>query len=908
MKKILCLILAIAMAFSMVSAASFTDESAIGINYIDDVNMLVQLGVIGGYPDGSFGPQNYISRAEFAKMAYTLKYGSDNAGNLFAGQPSAFVDVANDNWAVGYINYCANQKIVSGVGNGKFNPNGNITVAEATKMILVILGCDPAKEGLVGANWAANTVSKAIELGVFDGWTGDPTQFATRELVAKLMKNAIFSPVYKYSAITGTGSQYNILGVENETFGEETMGLKAVTGIVVANENYAINTDPEGEEFTGIPTSIDEDESVVFYETKDTNGNVYTHFIVIDRALSNEYLGCKVNVYFQADGKEGDYRNIEVIGDVLVDSDTVVHIVPGSEIEVYPNGDSKSEAEITPYIAFNGVEIKADRKIKVAKNENILALKDTSDYLDEADMFKDEFEVLGYEFDDDDLIPATSNFTNGFAGTDLVDYRFVSVDGGNTYSYIFKTAYGHGTVTTFRKDTFRISGLAGTYYLEDVILNGDIAEDDYVVYTKLDEKLIVYPVETVTGAVGSYAKDAVYINGNAYKAWSEFNDNIVEFMKSNKKLSTDKTTTYYAYNNLILDIEEDKVFEIAEDYAVILKSNYDEDAGVAFVTLGFSDGTTGRYQVTKTKLANKNKLSDPDNNGNRPSDFKNNKYVGYVVEYKLTAGGVDLSGQDFAQMNVYDEAPSFTEGSINNTHYIYNEDAILFILSTEIIDEIEVITHDVYKLNDVNFTDATVYDGNSKFGTYVADTSKYSTQFVVAASAFATVDKKPTPVNGDNVAYVLNAIQYYNSDNDTFYVELTLATEDGEVVINTVEDIDSDLFDDDDIGVLNGNGAKDVIGSIVEYKSNGEYITYIEEIESEEVTITDQRIERIFYNNGKSKRYSDDLIIITIDEDTFEYIGNDLITYNGKEENPETNAYIITNEVGEIEVIFSFTR
>ena len=904
--RMLALTLALVFTFGM-SAFAFTDEAEIGVNYIDDVNMLVQLGVVAGYPDGSFGPQKNITRAEFAKMAYTLKYGSDNDGALFAGQESAFDDVTMDNWAVGYINYCANQKIVSGVGNNKFNPNGNITVAEATKMILVILGCDPIKEGFVGKNWAANVVAKAIDLGVYDGWSGDPTALATRELVAKLMKNAVFSPIYAYSAITGAGSQFNVFSEENETLGEQIMGLKSVTGIVVANENYSISTDPEGETITGIPTSIDEDESVIFYETKDTNGNIYTHYIVIDRALSNEYLGCKVNVYFQADGKEGDYRNIEVIGDVLFDSDTVVYTVPGSEIKVYPNGDSKSEAEITPYITFDDVEIKVDRKIKVAKNENILALSDTSDYLDEADMFKDEFEVLGYEFNDDDLIPATSNFTNGFANTELVDYRFVSVDGGNTYSYIFKIPYEHGTVTSFRKDVISISGKK--YDLEDVVLNDDIVEDDYVVYTELDEKLIVYPVETITGAVSNYAKDSVYINGNEYKAWAEFKANIVEFMKDNKKLSTDKTTTYYAYNNLILDIEEDKVFEIAEDYAVILKSNYDKDAGVAFVTLGFSDGTTGRYQVTKTDLANKNKINATDENGkyvnegNRPADFAENAYKGYVVEYKLTTNGVDLSAQDFKEFkenNLYSVAPEIEEGEIkvgDNKQYIYNENAILFVVYDEDKDN-GVVSHTVYKINDISFKNTVTVGAH--YGSYVAD-KEHSAKFVVAASVFSS--EKPTPAVGDDIAYILNAEQFYNGEDDTFYVELTLATEEGEITATTIEDIDSELFDDDDIGLL-----VDVIGKIVEYKSNGEHITYIEEIPSTEKTIVDQRIERIFYSDGTSNRYSDDLVIITIDEDTFEYIGNYLITYKGKEENPETNAYIVTNKVDEIEVIFSFTR
>ncbi|MBR5542826.1 MAG: S-layer homology domain-containing protein, partial [Oscillospiraceae bacterium] len=75
LRKILALALVFAIVFTFTaSAADFTDAKSIGTNYIDDVNMLVELGVLAGYPDGSFGPQKNITRAEFAKMAYTLKY------------------------------------------------------------------------------------------------------------------------------------------------------------------------------------------------------------------------------------------------------------------------------------------------------------------------------------------------------------------------------------------------------------------------------------------------------------------------------------------------------------------------------------------------------------------------------------------------------------------------------------------------------------------------------------------------------------------------------------------------------------------------------------------------------------------------------------------------------------------
>ncbi len=196
-KRIIALVLALAMVFAVSAAAvEFTDSAKIQEKYAEDVAALVERGVISGYPDGSFGPDKNITRAEFAKMAFVLVEGKDADIAEYAAKDCVFTDVknnANVAWAKGYINYCFEKGIVSGVGDNKFNPQGNIKISEAVKMILVIMGCDAEKNGFTGANWAANVTAKAIDLGVFNGWSGNPAKVATREEVAKLMHNAVKS-------------------------------------------------------------------------------------------------------------------------------------------------------------------------------------------------------------------------------------------------------------------------------------------------------------------------------------------------------------------------------------------------------------------------------------------------------------------------------------------------------------------------------------------------------------------------------------------------------------------------------------------------------------------------------------------------------------------------------------------
>ena len=755
LKKILALALVFAMTFAFTaSAASFTDQAEIGANYVDDVNMLVELGVIAGYPDGSFGPAKNITRAEFAKMAYTLKYGSDADGDLFAAQTSKFTDVqgnANVAWAKGYINYCANQNIVSGVGNNKFNPSGNITVAEATKMILVILGCDPTKEGFVGANWMANVTAKAIDLGVYDGWAGDPSQLATRELVAKLMRNAIFSPVYEYSAISGLGSQMDALGQNwNMTLGEKTMGLFHIEGIVVANERHALETNEEGKTFADdgddvkanrVPAPTNDDEkSSVYYVTKTTLGVEQHNIIDIDRGLADEFIGSLVDVYYTADverDRDGNViaqRNVEVIGNVLVNSKTVAYDADSLAVDVYPNGKIDSNTKVQPYIAFetedgNTVQILADREVlksyaqtlDCTKVEKKVDVQDVLTFPTAAGIVSEAFEKYAYTFvtsanDEDASTTYEATAVTGDLNTDstfladmgvptLSKYRFISVDGGKTFAYMIKLAddnnssavYGSVTNYSETKGVITLTGGAGSVDLDDCVINGEIAIDDAVVYYRESGKLVVNKVDVITGALEDYADDnGVVIGGNTYYQWAGLQldgDDGKFFGYYNEYPHAKSNATYYVYNGMIMEIDADDVAGATESsYAVILKSEYDEKLDAAYVKLAFADNTEGTYEVSKTRLKNAKKPNDAANAGNRGQDFAQNAYFGLVVKYTIKDNGtVDLSAQDLADSD-YDAnyirgaqaiSARVDDGKVtfNGTeHHAYNDNSVLFVL------------------------------------------------------------------------------------------------------------------------------------------------------------------------------------------------------------------------------------
>ena len=188
LKKVLALVLAFACAFTMFAGAAFTDSADFKVK-TEVVDTLVQLGVINGYTDGSFKPNDTVTRAEMAKMIYVLRTGNSDA-SAYNNDKTTFTDIKG-HWAAGYIKYCQSLGIIAGVSATQFKPDANVTAQEAAKMLLVTLGYNAEKAGLVGINWASKTNALADENGLLEDVNTSFTAACPRQYSAQRIYNAI---------------------------------------------------------------------------------------------------------------------------------------------------------------------------------------------------------------------------------------------------------------------------------------------------------------------------------------------------------------------------------------------------------------------------------------------------------------------------------------------------------------------------------------------------------------------------------------------------------------------------------------------------------------------------------------------------------------------------------------------
>ncbi len=169
--------------FSDVSASPFAEA----------INTLAVYGLVSGYEDGSFRPEETVTRAEFAAMVAS-------ALDLRTPEQNYFSDVPEDAWYAGGVNAMAAKGFFAGDGSA-FRPGDTITYEEMVTVLSSVAawasldGYDLAQQNLSAEEWIdyyeyspwAQTAARNLEaLGALAG-NQQPQDPGTRETAAALL-------------------------------------------------------------------------------------------------------------------------------------------------------------------------------------------------------------------------------------------------------------------------------------------------------------------------------------------------------------------------------------------------------------------------------------------------------------------------------------------------------------------------------------------------------------------------------------------------------------------------------------------------------------------------------------------------------------------------------------------------
>ena len=457
LKRALSLALASVMLLGMMVVGSsakgiddFTDKAEI-VNQ-DAVAVTSAIGMFEGYEDGSFGPENVVTRAEMAVIICTMLYGAGVNVNQFA-ETNVFTDVPA--WGQGYVNLCSSLGIVAGVGDGKFDPSATVTTAQAVLMLCRTLGYFQSATDF-GNDWMLAATAKGTELGMYGDLKLTANAGLTRDNVAELVFNALTKAVTveyndTFNIYFNTGSTW-ANGVKFDY--KQTLGYKNFDLVYMNDEDdfgrpstvwgtgslANVSLDDEG----NIPDSykgIADDDIII--SMADTATHTYTAK-VSSKTLYNDVGRTAAQDYDWTVYTNGEANEYSFDGNDLYDNRTSTDCflkeaagenVTGNGVLTQVYVDSK-EKEVTVSVIDSYVA----EVYKVDEKDGTITLSDLVD--GPADASDDEFA------------------TTAFAEDDVVVYTYAN----DEIQSVVKAESVEGTVTKVKdKDNFSLDGTSYSY-------------------------------------------------------------------------------------------------------------------------------------------------------------------------------------------------------------------------------------------------------------------------------------------------------------------------------------------------------------------------------------------------------------------------------------------------------------
>lgn len=349
MKKILSFVLVLVLAaqFAVMPASAASKNTEM------EKKLLTQLEIIPKDLKDASG----LSRMEFAKVISNMIL-FENKIVQGVGE-TMYIDVPHTDDAAIVINTVTSHGIMSGVGDGRFDPDSLVTLDQAVAAVVNMLGYKNAALSLGGFPVGYRNI--ATDIGLFKGVNLNEDTITVGNLKA-LLANALATDVM---LMTGVGENQKFEILKDEPFMTYTMGLKKVSGVV-----------------RGTAISAIADESFTGFGEVNINGTVYG----IGNFNANDFVGYYVDACF-IDEDDTDYQEIVYMSKVKDKNETFVIYADefkeynGNEIVYIKDGETRRQKEYIEEdadVMYNGHPLATYTEDDFKLKDGVITLIDNS--------------------------------------------------------------------------------------------------------------------------------------------------------------------------------------------------------------------------------------------------------------------------------------------------------------------------------------------------------------------------------------------------------------------------------------------------------------------------------------------------------------------------------------------------
>ena len=674
-------VLSLGLAGTMLSGLMLTGAGAVGtkdftdvkdIDHSEAVNTMVSLNIINGKDDGSFAPEETVTRAQMAKMITIALHGGKEPV-LGTKTIPTYTDIGN-HWAESYIEYCSSQKIISGQGDGTFNPDGSVTGSQAAKMVLTAMGYDATVFNFTGVDWEINVngVANKPENDLYEDLDGlNPAEPLSRDNAAQLIYNGLQAETMQMDPNMSI------------TNGEITYQYKK-SGKTLLKEKYNVDI------YEGVLTATGEYDLTGILQTNGSDAANKDGFVVDVDAVN---------------GKSREQANIH--GEYFKAKDTDLTEYMGQYVKVLYNDSKDILFGVYPVVKKNNVVVTDVTKVSYPSNE-------TNKVKIDGELYSYETGSSTLKFVSGMSSSSSSATCNELSGTTSVDrvfadkVIFIDNDGNGKFDVALVQPMGVAEVTFISSTAVTLAnqssvrGTLGTMKtlspkLEDIIYPDDLTKGDYVVTTRnyYADKDELTKVEKVTGAKVSGVK----VSGNALNRGAS---TLTDFQVDGEWLTvasgytmpttikSGSTMDYVAVNGILYYAKLTSAATGSKDVAVIYDMSYGAALTFGADTLQakiiLADGT--KKTVTVAKLySDINGVNYADKDGSLDNGEK--AFIGQLLTYKVNNDGeyefTVLTNNNKAGYDSYNYAAAVTAQLKDNTigGTIVDDNATIFLYAVD---------------------------------------------------------------------------------------------------------------------------------------------------------------------------------------------------------------------------------